>query len=54
MKPYHRTHTQRGFFDLGIGLVLLAVFGATAVVVNSEGEKEPQQEVASYSNTVQD
>jgi len=54
MKPNHRYQTQRGFFDLGLSLILLAVFGTTAVVVNSNSENEPQQELASYSETVQE
>ena len=54
MKPQQRHHTQRGFFDLGLSLILLGVFGTTAVVVNSNSETEPQQEVASYSETVQE
>ena len=54
MKTHHIHHTQRGFFDLGLSLILLAVFGTTAVVVNSNSENEPNQELASYSETVQE
>lgn len=54
MKTHHRHHNQRGFFDLGLSLILLAVFGTTAVVVNSNSVNEPQRELASYSETVQE
>ena len=31
---------QRGFFDFGIGLGLLALFGGTAVVVNQDNSDQ--------------
>ena len=52
MKTYHSHQKQNGFFDLGLSLVLLAVFGTTAAVVHSNDTGEPQQEVVSYSETV--
>lgn len=40
MKTFRLNRKQRGFFDFGIGLGLLAIFGGTAVVASSEESKE--------------
>lgn len=33
-------YTQKGFFDFGIGLGLLAIFGGTAAVVTTEKDEQ--------------
>lgn len=38
LKNKHRT--QRGFFDFGLGLTLLAIFGGAAVTVDSDKTDE--------------
>lgn len=38
---------QNGFFDFGIGLALLTLFGTTAYVVTPEVTSEKHQQVAS-------
>ena len=40
-KPQHRK--QYGFFDLGIGLLLISIFGTTAVIVNEASQPEKAQ-----------
>ena len=49
MKTLLFNKRQAGFFDLGLSLVLLAVFGATAAVVTTESEQEPLRKIVSYS-----
>ena len=44
---------QAGFFDLGVSVMLLAVFGATAAVMTQESEQEPPQEIVSYAERAQ-
>ena len=45
---------QAGFFDLGLSLVLLAVFGATAVVMTTESEQGPPRQIVSIYERAQD
>ena len=43
-----KTHySQKGFFDLGMGLALLAIFGATAYILapDSESKESEQSEI---------
>ena len=47
MKAIRAYQRQFGFFDLGFSLVLLAVFGATAVVTTTESEQQPPHEIVS-------
>jgi len=54
MKTLLPNQRQSGFFDLGIGLVLMAVFGATAAGIKTESEQQPAQESVSYAERVQD
>lgn len=35
----NKQYTQRGFFDLGLSLALLSIFGGTAAVVSTEGKE---------------
>ena len=54
MKTLSSYQRQSGFFDLGLSLVLLAIFGSTAAVMTTESAQEPPQEVVSYSERAQD
>lgn len=40
---------QRGFFDLGLGLVLLSVFSATAYTIDSAKKDNSEQATISVS-----
>ena len=46
MNTIHLYGRQTGFFDLGLSLVLLAIFGTTAYILapSSEGEESEQSE----------
>jgi hypothetical protein len=44
---------QAGFLDLGFSLVLLAVFGATAAVMTTQGEQGLPQKIVSYAERAQ-
>ena len=47
--------TQRGFFDAGLGLALLALFSlATGVLVSNEANKAEQQIASSDATTTGD
>ena len=48
MKTCKSLKTHKGFFDLGIGLGLLALFGFTTAAVNTNGAKEIYQEPRCY------
>jgi len=57
MKKSNRVRQQKGFFDLGFSLVVLALSGAVAYTVTPQQEdrlavQEPQIElVANYQNS---
>ena len=48
MKYKTSNRKQRGFFDLGIGLGLLALFGGTAAVVTQD--KNDEHKIAQENN----
>lgn len=52
MKTSLSYQRQSGFFDLGLSLVLLAVFGATTVAMTAENEQEPPNKIVLYSERV--
>lgn len=46
MMNYKLNRKQRGFFDLGLSLVLLAVFGSTALYLAPDGTSEQAKQTA--------
>ena len=49
MKTRYSNCYQKGFFDLGLSLVILAFFSTAAVVVESNIGDETQPELLSHS-----
>jgi hypothetical protein len=43
MKTQSQHRKQYGFFDLGIGLLLISIFGTTAVIVNETSQPDKAQ-----------
>lgn len=55
MKTINSQGKQRGFFDLGIGLGLLLLFGGTSVVISSNHEAQrtfANQETETTTNEI--
>lgn len=40
MKSNHSKHKQRGFFDLGLGIGLMIIFGGTAAVITPDNSRQ--------------
>lgn len=43
----HKSHTkQHGFFDMGIGLALFAIFGVASIIISNTNEATSHQQVS--------
>ena len=43
----HNLHIkQQGFFDMGLGLALFAIFGVASIIISNSSEATSQQQVS--------
>ena len=50
MKIYKQYRKQSGFFDFGIGLALLAIFGTTAIVIDDNRTTDNQNQTSFHKD----